>query len=160
MGFLVKLVLLAMVVGVQSSQDVMKKVTVHFSKALETCKKELDLPDAINTDFFNFWKEDYELQNRLTGCALMCMSSKLDLVDPEGKLHHGNAHEYAKSHGADDSVAKQLVDLLHGCESSTAQSDDDCSRVLGIAKCFKAEIHKLKWAPDMEVVMAEVLAQV
>lgn len=41
MGFLVKLVLLAMVVGAQSSQDVMKKVTVHFSKALETCKKEV-----------------------------------------------------------------------------------------------------------------------
>lgn len=74
-----------------------------------------------------------------------------------GRPGQGTYHLF---HLVDDSVAKQLVELLHGCESSTAQSDDDCSRVLGIAKCFKAEIHKLKWAPDMEVVMAEVLAQV
>lgn len=37
---------------------------------------------------------------RETGCALVCMSQKLDLLDTSGNLHHGNAKEFAKSHGA------------------------------------------------------------
>nr|AGS46557.1 pheromone binding protein 1 [Maruca vitrata] len=161
MELVVKIALmLVAIAGVESSQNVMHKMTVNFAKALEYCKKELNLPDVMNQEFYNFWKEEHELTNRLVGCALICMSTKLDLVDPEGNMHHGNAQEYAKKHGADDALAKQLVDLVHGCEKSAAKGDDECERALNIARCFKAEIHKLKWAPDPEVVLAEILSEV
>nr|QIJ45734.1 phenomenon binding protein [Glyphodes pyloalis] len=161
MRLLVKVILVVVAsVAVESSVDLMQKMTVNFGRAFEVCKKELDLPDSLNQEFFNFWKEDYQLTNRQAGCALLCMSKKLDLVDPEGNMHHGNAQEYAKKHGADDAVAKQLVDLIHGCEKTAAKIEDECERALNIATCFKAEIHKLKWAPDMEVVLAEILTEV
>lgn len=51
-------------------------------------------------DMYNYWKEDYALLNRDFGCAIICMSKKLNLIDPEGNLHHGNAAEFAKKHGA------------------------------------------------------------
>ncbi|XP_053614541.1 pheromone-binding protein [Plodia interpunctella] len=146
--------------GVDSSADIMKELSINFGEALDTCKKELDLPDSINMDFYNFWKEDYEITNRLTGCAIKCLSEKLEMVDADGKLHHGNAHEFATKHGADDAMAKQLVDLIHGCEKSVPANDDACLVVLSIANCFKKEIHKLNWAPNMDLVVGEVLAEV
>nr|2KPH_A Chain A, Pheromone binding protein [Amyelois transitella] len=142
------------------SPEIMKDLSINFGKALDTCKKELDLPDSINEDFYKFWKEDYEITNRLTGCAIKCLSEKLEMVDADGKLHHGNAREFAMKHGADDAMAKQLVDLIHGCEKSIPPNDDRCMEVLSIAMCFKKEIHNLKWAPNMEVVVGEVLAEV
>lgn len=60
----------------------------------------MDLPDSIDVDFKNFWKEDYEVTNRFTGCAVICLSAKLDLISPDGTLHHGNTQEFAKKHGA------------------------------------------------------------
>nr|AOG12881.1 pheromone binding protein [Eogystia hippophaecolus] len=154
------IVYLAIDSRVESSKEIMKEITVNFGKALADCKREMELPDSIDVDFYNFWKEDYEVSNRYTGCAIICLSTKLDLVDPDGGLHHGNAHEFAKKHGADDGMAKQLIDIIHQCEKSTPRNDDGCIMMLGIAKCFKAEIHKLDWAPSMDLMVGEVLAEV
>lgn len=60
----------------------------------------MDIPETVIQDFYNFWKEGYELTNRQMGCAILCMSSKLELIDGEMNLHHGNAQEFAKKHGA------------------------------------------------------------
>nr|AAF06126.1 pheromone binding protein [Argyrotaenia velutinana] len=159
-----KLVLFAVVYlaiqqKVESSQDVIKGMTLNFRKGLDECKKEMNLPDSINADFYNFWKDDHVLSNRDTGCAIMCLSSKLELVS-DGKLHHGNTFDYAKQHGADETVAQQLVDLIHSCEKSLPDLEDPCMKVLEWAKCFKTEIHKLNWAPSVEVLAAEMLAEV
>ncbi|KAL4704882.1 hypothetical protein ACJJTC_019460 [Scirpophaga incertulas] len=145
---------------VKCSQDVMKQMTLNFAKVLDSCKKELDLPNTINKDFTNFWKEDYELTDRNTGCAIMCMSSKLELLDPNGKLHHGNTRDFAKTHGADDSMIDELISLFHKCDEAIPEHSDSCMQVLMISKCFKAGIHDLKWAPSMELILAEVLAEV
>ncbi|KAM3959414.1 pheromone-binding protein-like [Aphomia sociella] len=154
------LVYLAVDSVIYASQDIMKKMSINYTKALETCKKEMELPDSVNMDFYNFWKEGYKITNRLTGCAILCLSSKLDLIDPEGNLHHGNAEEFAMKHGADDDMAKQLVDIVHGCEKSIQPNDDPCLKVLDITHCFKTEIHKLNWAPNMDVMVGELLAEV
>lgn len=61
---------------------------------------QLSLPDSVDVDFGNFWKEDYEVTNRFTGCAIICLSTKLELISPDGTLHHGNTQEFAKKHGA------------------------------------------------------------
>nr|ACJ07123.1 pheromone binding protein 2 [Chilo suppressalis] len=165
MSLYMRIVVLALVYlfnGVESSQEIMKQLSLNFGKAYDSCKKELELPNEVDTDFFNFWKDDYAVTNRLTGCAIMCMSNKLDLLDPDGKMHHGNAREFAKKHGADDSMAQQLIDILHNCEkgASPGPDGDACVQVLEISKCFKVEIHKLNWAPSMDLIMAEVLADV
>ncbi|CAH2089076.1 unnamed protein product [Euphydryas editha] len=143
-----------------SSQEIMKKLTTGFVKAVETCKQELNLGDHIMQDFLNYWREEYDLVNRDTGCVIMCMASKLDLITDDMKLHHGKAHEFAKSHGADDDLAKQLVDMIHECEKTHATVQDDCMKTLEIAKCFRTKIHVLKWAPSMETILEEIMTEV
>nr|AAF06143.1 pheromone binding protein [Yponomeuta cagnagella] len=143
-----------------ASQDIMKKLTVGFSKALDQCKTELAIQENVLQDFYNFWREDYTLVNREMGCVLMCMASKFDLITEDMKVHHKNAHEFAKTHGADDEMAKQLVSMIHECEKTHEGVVDDCGRVLEMAKCFKTKIHELKWAPSMEVVLEEVMTEI
>nr|QNS26339.1 pheromone binding protein 1 [Pieris rapae] len=143
-----------------SSQEVMEKLTAGFTKALEECKKELNLGGHIMQDFMNYWREEYELLNRDLGCAIMCMASKHDLITDDLKLHHGKAHEFAKTHGADDDLAKQLVTMIHDCENNQPESSDECMRALEISKCFRKKIHDLKWAPSMETVLEEIMADI
>lgn len=60
-------------------------------------------------DFFNFWREDYELLNRELGCMVLCMGQKLGLVDAEMNMHHGNAQEFAQNHGAGKNISVYLM---------------------------------------------------
>nr|AAP57467.1 Grp1-pheromone binding protein [Agrotis ipsilon] len=148
-------------ITVECSQEIIKNLSLQFAKPLEDCKKEMDLSDTVITDFYNFWKEGYEFTNRQFGCAILCLSSKLELLDQDLKLHHGKAQEFAKKHGADEAMAKQLVDMIHSCSQSTPDvADDPCMKTLNVAKCFVAKIHDLKWAPSMDLIMGEVLAEV
>nr|AHZ89398.1 pheromone-binding protein 2 [Grapholita molesta] len=144
---------------VTPSADIMKKLTTGFATALDKCKNELNVQENVMQDCYNFWREDYELLNRDTGCVILCMALKFDLIDEDAKLHHKNAHEFAKTHGADDDLAKQLVAMIHDCEKQNSDADD-CIRTLGIAKCFRTKIHGLKWAPSMETVLEEVMTEV
>ncbi|XP_045778006.1 general odorant-binding protein 1-like [Maniola jurtina] len=145
---------------VRASKEVMKKLATGFSKALDDCKKELGLGEHIMQDFYNYWKEDYELLNRDTGCAIMCMATKFDLISEDMSLHHKNAHEFAKTHGADDDLAQQLVTMLHECEKSYSDISDGCMKTLEISKCFRTKIHNLKWAPSMEEILEELMTEV
>ncbi|XP_060805542.1 general odorant-binding protein 1 [Amyelois transitella] len=145
---------------IHSSQEVLHKMTASFSKTVEQCKNELNVGDNILQDLYNFWKEEYQLINRELGCVIMCMAAKLDLIQvDEYKMHHANAHDFAKQHGADDELAKQLVTMIHDCEKQYADNSDHCARTLDVAKCFRTKIHGLKWAPDMEVVLEEIMAE-
>ncbi|CAG9564369.1 unnamed protein product [Danaus chrysippus] len=150
---------LSLAPGASASQEIMKKLTTGFAKAMEECKAELNLGDHIIQDFMNYWREEYELLNRDTGCAIMCMASKHDLVTEDMKIHHENAHEFAKSHGADDDLAKQLVQMIHDCEKQFTDITDDCSKTLEISKCFRTKIHELKWAPSMETILEELMIE-
>nr|CAB86718.1 pheromone binding protein 2 [Antheraea polyphemus] len=145
---------------VQASPEIMKNLCMNYGKTMDQCKQELGLPDSVINDLYNFWKDDYVMTDRLAGCAINCLSTKLDIVDPDGNLHHGNAKEFAMKHGADDGMAQQLVDIIHRCEKSTPPNDDKCTKTMDIAMCFKKEIHKLNWVPNMDLVVCEVLAVV
>nr|BAG71416.1 pheromone binding protein [Mythimna separata] len=154
-------VIASFLIAVECSQEIMKNLSINFAKPLEDCRKEMDLPDSVLTDFNNFWKEGYEFTNRQTGCAILCLSSKLELLDPEMKLHHGRAQEFAQKHGADEAMAKQLVDMLHSCMQTTPDdANDPCLKTLKVVTCFKTKIHELKWAPSMDLIVGEVLAEV
>nr|BAF64703.1 pheromone binding protein 2 [Ascotis selenaria cretacea] len=156
----VLILLMSMIAIVTPSQDVMKTLTINFGKPMEICKKELDLPEAVTKEFLNFWRDGYEVTNRLTGCAIMCISEKLELLDEGYKLHHGNAKDFAMKHGADAGMAQQLVDIIHGCNESTPDNTDHCLKTVAVAMCFKHKIHELDWAPNADLIIAEVLAEV
>uniref|UniRef100_A0A2A4JYV2 Pheromone binding protein 2 n=1 Tax=Heliothis virescens TaxID=7102 RepID=A0A2A4JYV2_HELVI len=159
-GVVVLSLMVHVVLGM-NEESVLRSLSSSIGDMVLECREEMDLPDSVTTDFYNFWKEGYEFTNRHTGCAILCLSSKLELLDQEMKLHHGKAQEFAKKHGADDAMAKQLVDMIHGCSQSTPDATDDpCMKALNVAKCFKAKIHELNWAPSMELVVGEVLAEV
>ncbi|XP_053614542.1 general odorant-binding protein 1 [Plodia interpunctella] len=143
-----------------ASQETLKHITSGFLRTLDQCKHELQLPDHIVSDLYHYWREDYSLLNRDTGCAILCMSKKLDMVDSEGKLHHGNTREFAEKHGAASDVASKLVSLLHECEKQFESIEDECMKVLEIAKCFRTDVRKLDWAPKMDVIISEVLTEI
>nr|ADT78502.1 pheromone binding protein 3 [Ostrinia furnacalis] len=149
-------VMSSMSVVVHSSQTVMGEMTKNFIKAYEVCAKELNLSEATGLQLINFWKEGHELTTRETGCAILCMSTELNLLDVQGSVHRGNTVEFAKHHGSDDAMAHQVVDILHACEKATP-NEDKCMLALSIAMCFKAEIHKLDWAPNNELMFEELV---
>lgn len=51
-------------------------------------------------DLYSYWKRDFSQLKRETGCAIICMSKKLEMLSEDGKFHHGNAKELAMKHGA------------------------------------------------------------
>lgn len=57
-------------------------------------------------------------------------------------------------------MAKQLTDIIHNCvQTSPEAPDDPCQKTLNTVICFKAEIHKLNWAPNPELLVGELLAE-
>ncbi|XP_047030718.1 general odorant-binding protein 1-like [Helicoverpa zea] len=158
--FFVLVVLAVSVRKAEPSKDAMQYITSGFVKVLEECKHELNLNEQILADLFHFWKLEYSLLGRDTGCAIICMSKKLDLLDANGRMHHGNAAEFAKKHGAGDEVASKIVTIIHECEKKHEQDGDECLRVLEVAKCFRTGIHDLDWQPKVEVIVSEVLTEI
>ncbi|CAG9796001.1 unnamed protein product [Diatraea saccharalis] len=156
---LVVMVFLMMNVMVDSSQTVMKSMTKNFLKAYEVCLKEYNIREGTTNQILSFWKEDFTTSSRDVGCAIYCLSTKLDLIDPEGKLHHGNAANFAMKHGSGEEMAKKIVEFLHSCEQSTPANEDKCMHALDIAMCFKKEVHAVGWAPDPEVLFDEIIAE-
>nr|AAF16702.1 pheromone binding protein 3 [Manduca sexta] len=153
------LLMMTAVKEIAPSSDAMRHIANGFLKVLDQCKHELGLTDQIVVDLYQFWKLQYALLNRDTGCAIICMSKKLDLLDSTGRMHHGNTQEFAVSHGATDEVASKVVVIIRDCEKQQEGEEDDCVRVLEVAKCFRTAIHELNWAPNMEVVVDELLTE-
>nr|UDM59722.1 putative pheromone binding protein 2 [Corcyra cephalonica] len=158
--FVILVWLIAAARNADCSSETMRHITNGFLKALDVCKQELNSTENIVGDLYHYWKQDYELLNRDTGCVILCMSKKLNLVDPSGRLHHGNTQEFALQHGAGEDVASKLVTMLHECEKQFLDVTDDCARTLEIAKCFRTDIRKLNWTPKVDVILTEVLTDI
>ncbi|XP_034835169.1 pheromone-binding protein-like [Maniola hyperantus] len=156
----VALLLIAISVKEIYSNETMKSITTSFLKVLDECKHELNLGDNVLGDLYHFWKQDHALLHRDTGCAIVCMSKKLNLLDTSGKLHHGKAQEFALNHGAASEMASKLVAVVHECERKVDAEEDPCVRALEIAKCFKDAMHEINWAPKMDVIITEVLTEI
>ncbi|RVE52917.1 hypothetical protein evm_002394 [Chilo suppressalis] len=148
-----------MVSDVESSQELIKKMSISFLKVLQECKLELSVPEEVLQSLMTFWNQDTDLSHRELGCVILCVVSKLDLIELETyKLHPDNANDYVKKHGADDETASQIMNILRGCEIKNEAISDHCDRVREIAKCFHGHMHELKWAPNMEVIINELVA--
>nr|BAG71419.1 pheromone binding protein [Diaphania indica] len=156
---LITVAVVMMSVKVDLSQTLLKDMTKNFLKAYEQCQQELSLPESTAKELMFFWKDGYEVSSREAGCTILCLSKKMDLIDPEGKLHKGKSADFVKQHGTDDETANKVVDILHTCESNAAPNDDHCMVALAVALCFKKEIHNLNWAPDPEVILEELMAE-
>ncbi|XP_023936564.2 pheromone-binding protein-like [Bicyclus anynana] len=143
-----------------TTNETMKNITSGFLKVLDDCKHELNLSENVLADMYHFWKADHALLHRDTGCAIVCMSKKLNLLDTSGKLHHGNAQEFAVNHGAASDMASKLVSVVHECEQKHDAEEDPCLRALEIAKCFREVMHEMNWAPRMDIIISEVLTEI
>nr|QEI46783.1 pheromone-binding protein 2 [Galleria mellonella]UFQ90314.1 pheromone binding protein 2 [Galleria mellonella]WCC59932.1 pheromone binding protein 3 [Galleria mellonella] len=145
---------------VEPSREVLRYITTGFLKTLDDCKHELNLSDHIITDLYHYWKQEYDMLDKDVGCVILCMSKKLNLVDTSGRLHHGSAKDFAVQHGAAESVADKLVEMLHECEKQSLTIEDSCVRTLEVAKCFRTNIRDLDWSPKVDVIVSEILTVV
>nr|AAB36114.1 pheromone binding protein, PBP [Lymantria dispar, Peptide, 145 aa] [Lymantria dispar] len=143
------------------SKDVMHQMALKFGKPIKLCQQELGADDSVVKEFLDFWKDGYVMKDRQTGCMLICMAMKLELLDSAMEIHHGSTFAFAKAHGADEAMAQQIIDIVHGCTTTypAAETNDPCQRAVNVAMCFKADVHKLNWAPDVELLVADFLAE-
>ncbi|CAK1584136.1 unnamed protein product [Parnassius mnemosyne] len=88
---------------------------------------------------YYFSEEKYDLIHRDTGCALVCISRKLELLDENGDVNQENAQEFAISHGAEEEVATDLVADASDCVTQHKGVKDECLRALETAKCFRTK---------------------
>nr|ALS03849.1 pheromone-binding protein 3 [Ectropis obliqua] len=147
------------VVGTTEAADAMKLLASGFISVLEICQKELNIEDGLISDLYHYWKLEFSMMQRDTGCALICMTKKLELLTDDGKFHHGVTKEFAMKNGADDNLATEMVSIIHSCETKSEGLDDECLRALEVAKCFRVALHDLHWEPSPDVVITEVLGE-
>ncbi|CAH2089072.1 unnamed protein product [Euphydryas editha] len=139
---------------VRSTAEVMSHVTAHFGKSLEECREESGLSPEVLEEFKNFWSEDFEVVHRELGCAIICMSNKFSLMQDDARMHHDNMHDYVKSFPQGDVLSEKMVQLIHSCEKVHDDIEDDCSRVVKVAACFKESCKKEGIAPEVAMIEA------
>nr|AEB54590.1 OBP15 [Helicoverpa armigera] len=142
------------------SKHPMPYITSRFVKVLEECQHELKLNEHILEHLFHFWKLEYSLLGKDPGCAIICMSTKLDLLDLYGRMHRGNAAEFAKKHAAGDEVPSKIVTIIHFCQKKHEQDGDECLQVLEVATCCRTGLHDLNWQHQVEVIVPDVLTEI
>ncbi|CAH0724111.1 unnamed protein product, partial [Brenthis ino] len=148
------LAVLAVVPKVKSTAEVMSHVTAHFGKALEECREESGLSPEVLEQFQHFWSEDFEVVHRELGCALICMSNKFALMHDDARMHHVNMHDYVKSFPNGELLSEKMVNLIHNCEKVHDDVEDECSRVVKVAACFKESAKKEGIAPEVTMIEA------
>ncbi|CAF4876364.1 general odorant-binding protein 2-like [Pieris napi] len=139
---------------VKGTAEVMSHVTAHFGKALDECREESGLTVDILEGFQNFWREDFDVVHRELGCALICMSNKFTLMQEDARMHHINMHDYIKSFPQGELLSTKMVDLMHNCEKQFDDIEDDCTRVVKVAACFKMDAKKEGIAPEVTMIEA------
>ncbi|CAH2240941.1 jg9677 [Pararge aegeria aegeria] len=139
---------------VSGTAEAMSHVTAHFGKALEECRGESGLSPEVLEQFQHFWSEDFEVVHRELGCALICMSNKFSLMQDDARIHHINMHDYVKSFPKGELLSEKMVELIHNCEKEHNNIEDDCSRVVKVAACFKVNAKKEGIAPEVTMIEA------
>ncbi|CAK1550284.1 unnamed protein product [Leptosia nina] len=148
------IVLVPNIEPVKGLAEVMSHVTAHFGQALDECREESGLTSEILESFQKFWSDDFEVVHRELGCALICMSNKFILMQDDARMHHENMHDYVKSFPNGDLLSGTMVNLLHNCEKQFDDIEDDCSRVVKVAACFKVDAKKEGIAPEVSMIEA------
>ncbi|XP_053614546.1 general odorant-binding protein 2-like isoform X1 [Plodia interpunctella] len=147
---------LASISSVRGDAEVMSHVAAHFGKALEECREESGLTTEVMEEFKHFWSKDFEVVHRELGCAIICMSNKFSLLKDDSRIHHVNMNEYVKSFPNGEILSEKMVSLIHNCEKQYDDITDDCSRVVKVAACFKADATKEGIAPEVAMIEAVI----
>nr|QEI46781.1 general odorant-binding protein 2 [Galleria mellonella]QID58964.1 odorant-binding protein [Galleria mellonella] len=141
---------------VRGTAEVMSHVSAHFGKTLEECREESGLTAEIMEEFKHFWSDDFDIVHRELGCAIICMSNKFSLMKDDSRIHHVNMHDYVKSFPNGEVLAAKMVELIHNCEKKYDDIEDDCTRVMKSAACFKQDAKKEGIAPEVAMIEAVV----
>ncbi|XP_053614547.1 general odorant-binding protein 2-like isoform X2 [Plodia interpunctella] len=127
----------------------------HQMEVLETPGKS-GLTTEVMEEFKHFWSKDFEVVHRELGCAIICMSNKFSLLKDDSRIHHVNMNEYVKSFPNGEILSEKMVSLIHNCEKQYDDITDDCSRVVKVAACFKADATKEGIAPEVAMIEAVI----
>nr|AFD34181.1 general odorant binding protein 2 [Argyresthia conjugella] len=152
--FLLLCLVLAVPRSVVGTAEVMSHVTAHFGKSLEECREESGLSEEVMEEFHHFWREDFEVVHRELGCAIICMSNKFQLMEEDARMHHENMHDYIKSFPEGEVLSSKMVALIHNCEKQFNDIEEDCSRVVKVAACFKRDAKRDGIAPEVTMIEA------
>ncbi|XP_059047176.1 general odorant-binding protein 2-like [Achroia grisella] len=139
---------------VRGTAEVMSHVTAHYGKTLEECRQESGLTTEIMEEFKHFWSDNFEIVHRELGCAMICMSNKFSLLKEDTRIHHDNMNDYVKSFPNGDVLAAKMVELIHNCEKKYDDVEDDCTRVMKTAACFRNDARKEGIAPEVAMIEA------
>ncbi|CAG5020062.1 unnamed protein product [Parnassius apollo] len=139
---------------VTGTAEALSHATADFGMALEECRGESGLTKETMDEFKIFWSEDFEVVHRELGCALICMSNKLALMHDDARMHHTNMHDYILSFPEGELLSKKMVQMIHTCEKQYDDIEDDCSRVVKVAACFKVMAKEDGIAPEVTMIEA------
>ncbi|XP_041984554.1 general odorant-binding protein 2-like [Aricia agestis] len=145
---------LALTASIEGTAEVMSHVTAHFGKSLEECREESGLTKDVMEEFQHFWSENFEVVHRELGCAIICMSNKFSLMHDDARVHHVNMADYIKGFPNGEVLSDRMVQMIHNCEKQFEDIDDECSRVVKTAACFKEDCKKAGIAPEVAMIEA------
>ncbi|XP_014368562.2 general odorant-binding protein 2 [Papilio machaon] len=139
-----------------ATAEIMSHVTAHFGQTLEECREESGLTTDMMAAFAHYWSEDFGKATvpREFGCALICMSHKLSLLQHDVRLHRLNMDDYIRSFPNGDLLSKKMVDMIHECEQQHDTVDDDCERIVNVSLCFRSTAQREGIAPNLAMVEA------
>ncbi|XP_063386150.1 general odorant-binding protein 2-like [Cydia fagiglandana] len=123
----------------------MSRVAGKFGKTLEGGR------DEVRT-VFQAWNQDFDVDRREIGCAIICMSNKFSLLQDDNHVQHDSLADYLKSFDNGDALAATAADLYKNCEEENGHIDDDCSRIAKLFACFKTEAKRAGIAPYVDLI--------
>ncbi|CAH2089073.1 unnamed protein product [Euphydryas editha] len=145
----VLLVLMSYVIAnLENNREVMKAFSYTFGNKLFECSEKTILTQEMAKDILYFWDANRRLDNKETGCLIICAMVKLKLLNSDGELMVPNAKGYLQAAGADDNMAAHLIKMYKNCKSETSSTLNGCEIALEISKCFRRGVHQKNWTPD------------
>ncbi|CAD0202893.1 unnamed protein product [Chrysodeixis includens] len=147
------LLLFPLVISTSADHEiaVMRSVTASVGDVVLECQNEMHFDNVVIHDLVNIWTESNELLNPETGCVMLCVLVKMELVDHGGKVQKAESDAFLRAMGADDRIAGKLVELFELCQRATSRIKDMCEFALQMTKCFRYGIFELRWVPHYTV---------
>ncbi|XP_063626343.1 general odorant-binding protein 2-like [Cydia splendana] len=130
----------------------MSRVAGKFGKTLDGCRDEAKLTSDIMEGWEQAWDQDFDVDRREIGCAIICMSNKFSLLQDDNTVQHDSLADYLKSFDNGDALAATAADLYTDCEKENGHIDDDCSRTAKMFACFRIGAKKAGITPYVDLI--------
>ncbi|XP_063386110.1 general odorant-binding protein 2-like [Cydia fagiglandana] len=130
----------------------MSRIAGKFGKTLDGCRDEAKLTSDIMKGWEQVWDQDFDVDRREIGCAILCMFGKFSLLKDDNNVQQDSLADYLKSFDNDDALAAKSIDIYKVCEKENEHVDDDCSRAVKMFACFRTEAKKAGIAAYVDLI--------